>query len=102
MPPAFAQADLWVLTLALERMTAMSFTRIGKIIAHLAFWFGLLSIAMALLFLFAPEFRTTDGQLYSGNPGNKLDVGFKYIVIGVALGVLCEISSKKDKRDAPA
>lgn len=72
----------------------MFFTRIGTIIAHLAFWVGLLGFATALLLIFGPEFQTDDGQIVFKNLGKKLDSGAKFIVIGVALGVMCEISKK--------
>ena len=77
----------------------MFFTRVGTVLAHFLFWLGLLSVAMSLLFIFdvASVPRTTDGQM-AINPGKQLDSGTKYMLIGIALGILSEISTRINKQ----
>lgn len=80
------------------RVKVMSFTRVGIVLAHLLFWLGLFSVAMSLVFIFSgiPKPQTIDGQM-AINPGRQLDSGAKYMLIGLAIGVLCEISSRVNK-----
>ena len=77
----------------------MLFTRMGTFVAHLLVWGGLLNVAQGVYFLFGERWTTADGQPWPKNPGQMLDNGVKYFLIGLALGVLCEIASKKNRSD---
>lgn len=81
-------------------LRAMFFTLIGKIVAHLIFWFGLIRFSAALLIAFnTPDMETnaafsrrylgtaTTGEALSGNV-------FLYIFAAIILGVVCEISAR--------
>lgn len=85
----------------------MFFTRIGKVIAHLIFWLGLLRVAMGLFVAFG----TTDVEsnraaashyLAAATSGEAINEGVMYVLFAVALGVLCEVSSKRHKPDEQA
>ncbi|WP_155947749.1 hypothetical protein [Rhizobium sp. 2MFCol3.1] len=81
----------------------MFFTRIGKVVAHLIFWFGLIRVSAALLIAFnTPDLETnaafsrrylgtaTSGEAFS-------DKIFLYIIAAIILGVVCEISARQVK-----
>lgn len=83
----------------------MFFTRIGKVIAHLIFWFGLIRVAIALAIAFGTSDMESNAAfsrryLSTDTSGaalsNTLLLG---IAAAVALGVLCEISAKLIKAD---
>lgn len=83
----------------------MFFTRIGKVIAHLLFWFSVINISIA----FAGAFSTADLEsnrafashyLSAATTGEAIDKAQLYILLAVALGVLCELSAAKRKSDA--
>ena len=85
----------------------MFFTRIGKVIAHLMFWFSVIHISIA----FAGAFGTADMEsnrafasryLSATSTGEAISKAQLYILLAVALGVLCEISSKRNKPDEQA
>jgi hypothetical protein len=84
----------------------MFFTRIGKVIAHLIFWLGLLRIGSALFIAFTAADVETNAILsrrYLGTSttGEALsDKVILYVVAAIALGVLCEVSAKQAKADA--
>lgn len=85
----------------------MFFTRIGKVIAHLLFWLGLLRVATGFLVAFSAadvESNRAAAHRYLAavSSGEAIDEGMKYILLAVALGVLCEISSKKARPDEQA
>lgn len=80
----------------------MFFTRIGKIIAHLGFWIGILRIAMALSVATSTKDMETNAMLSrrylaAATSGEAINEATIYILVAVALGVLCEISSKRAK-----
>lgn len=81
----------------------MFFTRVGKVVAHVVFWLGLLRVASALLIAFtSPDMEAntafsrrylgtaTTGEALSGNV-------FLYIFAAIILGVVCEISARQTK-----
>ena len=85
----------------------MFFTRIGKVIAHLMFWFSVIHISIA----FAGAIGTADMEsnrafasryLSAETTGEAISKAQLYILLAVALGVLCEISSKRNKPDEQA
>ncbi len=85
----------------------MFFTRIGKVIAHLMFGFSVIHIAIA----FAGAFGTADMEsnrafasryLSAATTGEAINEGMMYILLAVALGVLCEISAKRVKPEEQA
>jgi len=85
----------------------MFFTRIGKVIAHLMFWASAIHIAIA----FAGAFGTADiasnrafasRYLLAATTGEAISKAELYILLAVALGVLCEISAKRSKPDEQA
>ncbi len=85
----------------------MFFTRIGIVFAHIAFWLGLFRVGMG----FFVAFGTTDMEsnraaarafLGATTTGEAINEGVIGIVLAVALGVLCEISSKRAKPDEQA
>jgi hypothetical protein len=76
----------------------MLLTRIGTVIAHLMFWGGLFSFAVALTAAIDPSMMTdAGGQPYFPNPGKSIDLNLKYRFFGLLLGVVCEISSRVNK-----
>ncbi|MCM5558470.1 hypothetical protein [Pleomorphomonas sp. JP5] len=81
---------------------AMFFTRVGKVIAYLGLALGFLRCAMGVFVGYASpdmESRVALSRRYFGSftSGQAIDQGMKFIVIAVALGVLCEISARKSK-----
>ena len=82
----------------------MSFTRIGKVIAHLMFWLGTLRTGMGFFVAFGTDNmennRAAAGRYLAGaTSGEAINEGMTYVILAVALGVLCEISSKRDRQD---
>ncbi len=81
----------------------MFFTRIGKIIAHLIFWFGLIRVAIASAIAFSASDMDSNAAfsrryLSTATSGEALsNTLFLCIAAAVALGVLCEISAKLTK-----
>lgn len=74
----------------------MAFTKIGQVIAVLAFVLGVLLIGYVLLTGFEPIMGTeveTGKEVMLFNPAEALMNGIKYVLIGVTLGVVTEISS---------
>jgi hypothetical protein len=75
----------------------MFFTRIGKILAHLMFWLGLLRVAMGFLFaLGTPDMESNRAAarhfLSAATTGEAINEGMIAILVAVALGILVEIS----------
>lgn len=81
----------------------MFFTRIGKLLAHLAFWTNLLSLLLGFYFaysavdmeqnmLLSRQFLGTD------TTGEAIDRASRNILLSIALGVLCEISTRRSSR----
>ena len=74
----------------------MAFTKIGQVIAVLAFVLGVLLMGYVLLTGFEPIMGTeveTGQEVMLFNPGEALMNGIKYVLFGVTLGVVTEISS---------
>lgn len=85
----------------------MFFTRIGKVIAYLIFWLGIIRVGMG----FSGAYGAADMEsnrifasryLAASTTGEAINEGIMYILLAVALGVLCEISSKWNKPDEQA
>lgn len=71
----------------------MFFTKVGQVIAWLAFVFGLLRAGMGIVLALngIPSAR----YLGSASTGEAIDQGVIIMAIGVALGVLYEISKAR-------
>ncbi|MDH4439173.1 MAG: hypothetical protein QE284_02180 [Rhizobium sp.] len=76
----------------------MFFTRIGKVIAHLIFWGSAVKLATALFVALS----TSDMEgnraaaaryLSAATSGDAMDEAVVGLLLGLALGVLCEISA---------
>ena len=82
----------------------MFFTRIGKMIAHLMFWLGIARVALG--FIGASGSADIESSrafasryLAAATTGEAINEGMMRILLAVALGVLCEISSQRNKPD---
>ena len=78
----------------------MIFTRLGAIIAYIGLGMGILRVAMgifiATMFDDANSYAAASKRyLGSASTGEAIDTGVFYIVVSVALGVLCEISKNR-------
>jgi hypothetical protein len=74
----------------------VAFTKIGQVIAVLAFVLGALLAGYVLLTGFEPMMGTeveTGKEVMLFNPADALMNGIKYVLFGVTLGVVTEISS---------
>jgi hypothetical protein len=76
----------------------MAFTILGRIVAVLAFAYGVLTIFMAFD-LATSDLPDEQLRLYLGNKttGQTLDLGVLYIVFSIVLGVLTDISNSVAK-----
>lgn len=77
----------------------MFFTKIGKVFAHLGFWSGVFKVIVGLFIAFGSSDMASNriaAQRYFGeeNSGAIIDQGTTYLLIALALGILCEISSR--------
>lgn len=77
----------------------MFFTKIGRVIAWLAFVFGALRVVMG--FLVATITTSNEAMvaaskryLSASTSGEAIDAGVELLVFGVAIGILVEISLK--------
>lgn len=78
----------------------MFFTKIGKILAHLLFWLGLLRVGMGFLFAVGtPDMENNRAAarhfLGAANTGEAINEGMIAILVGIALGILAEISARR-------
>jgi hypothetical protein len=100
IPPA--QAKVAAGDGTLESSADMDFTRVGRIFAHLFFWYGILGVAFSLYQGFAtfkfPEEMMAQSKWLTREIGGAMSVAF----MGLALGVLSEISSKRHEPDEQA
>ena len=85
----------------------MFFTRIGKIIAHLMFWSAAFQLAVSCHFAFTtPDMESNRAvarrYLSAESTGEAISDGMRYILLALALGVLCEVSSRRNKPSGPA
>jgi hypothetical protein len=82
----------------------MFFTRIGKVIAHLIFWIGLVNVGLGILVGFNTDSLESNRAvaklwLRASTSGEAIDKALMYMAFALALGVLCEISSRMNKAD---
>lgn len=79
----------------------MFFTRIGGIVAWLAFVGGALRMASGLLVAQSENYEALARRyLGSKTPGEAIDGGMMMLVFGIGLGILVEISrSARSPRD---
>lgn len=81
----------------------MFFTRIGKVVAHLFFWLGLIRASIALAIAFGATDLESNAYLSSrylgtATSGEALSNTLMVFIVGaIALGVLCEMSVKLSK-----
>lgn len=82
----------------------MFFTRIGKVVAHLIFWGSSIRLAFAFFIAFtSPDVDVNRavatrylGAATSGKAINQASIG---LLLGLTLGVICEISSRKGRSE---
>lgn len=80
----------------------MSFTSIGKIIAHLFFWYGSFTVVFYLYHgLSASEVADVSAALKK-YMADGIGEGMNRVFYGVALGVLCEITTMRNRPEAEA
>jgi hypothetical protein len=98
----FAQAKVAADCSLWESSAAMDFTRVGRNFAHIFFWWGMLGVAFSLYQGFTaftyPEEMMAQSKWVSREVGEAMTLAF----MGLALGVLCEISAKRDEPDEQA
>lgn len=75
----------------------MFFTKVGKVLAYIIFALGVLRVALGLLIAFGAHSMTDNAAaarqyLGASNTGEAINEGTIYILVAVALGILCEIS----------
>lgn len=75
----------------------MFFTAVGKILAYLGFGFGVLRVGLGFQIASqSPDMEANVAAareyLAAANTGEAINEGFTYILVSVALGILCEIS----------
>ncbi|MBC2835144.1 hypothetical protein [Paragemmobacter straminiformis] len=73
-------------------------------IAHLLFWFGIMRVSFDILVAFrtdTAEANQAAAQAYltAATTGEAINIGILYVLLGVALGVLCEISGRRSKAE---
>ena len=80
----------------------MFFTRLGRTFAHVYFWSGMVAVVYSLIAGLTafeyPEQFMAQSKWVSRELGEGMTIAF----MGLALGVLCEISSKRNKPDEQA
>lgn len=72
--------------------TTVFFTMLGRIVAWLLLVFGCLRVALAVAVVSTTGESTYERYLGSSTTGEAIDGGLLYIVLGIALGVIAEIS----------
>lgn len=80
----------------------MFFTKVGKVLAYIIFALGVLRVALGLLIAFGAHSMSDNAAaarqyLGASNTGEAINEATIYILVAVALGVLCEISSNRRK-----
>ena len=83
-------------------IVAMSYTSIGRVVAHLFFWFGVFQIALTIYYGFSMSEVIEARSAISKQLTSEFGEGMNRVFFGVSLGVLSEISSKRNKLDAEA
>ena len=83
----------------LESLTVMDFTHVARTFAHIFFWYGILGVVFAFYQGFTafefPEGLQAQSKYLTREVGGAMTVAF----MGLALGVLCEISLKRTTPD---
>jgi hypothetical protein len=86
----------------LESSAVMDFTQTGRTFAHIFFWYGMIGVVFSLYQGFTafdyPDDMRAQSKWLTEQIGGAMSVAF----MGLALGVLCEISSKRNKPDEQA
>jgi hypothetical protein len=83
----------------------MFFTRIGKVLAHLVLWGSVLRIGMCLFIILSPMEMDAKEEVvrrYIGaggleSLGPRINRAGMALIVAVSLGVLCEISARKQQ-----
>lgn len=80
----------------------MDFTRTGRTFAHIFFWYGMIGVVFSLYQGFTafdyPDDMRAQSKWLTQQIGGAISVAF----MGLVLGVLCEISSRRHKPDEEA
>lgn len=79
----------------------MFFTRIGKIVAHLLLWLGVFRVGMGFVIAYGtPDMESNRlaarNYLAAATTGEAINEGMISILAAIALGVLCEISARRN------
>lgn len=82
----------------------MFFTRIGTLLAYIGFGLGIIRTALGFSIALGTEnmdsnIAAAQRYLAASNTGEAINEGLTYIIVSVALGILCEISRSR-KADA--
>lgn len=77
----------------------MFFTKIGRVIAHVGFWVGIFHVLAGLFIAFnSPDMASNriaaQSMFGEENSGEVIDQAITYLLAAIALGILCEISSR--------
>lgn len=70
----------------------MFFTRVGSVLAKLVFGLGVFAVILAIGLMLIGEDVLTRRYLGSKTIGQSLDQGMYMMLVGIALGILSEIS----------
>ena len=78
----------------------MFFTKIGKILAYIGFGLGFLRVATGYWIAFGAtnaneNLAAARRYLAASGTGEAINEGYIYMLVSVALGILCEISSNQ-------
>lgn len=85
----------------------MFFTRIGKIVAHLMLWLGVFRVGMGFIIAYGtPDMESNRlaarHYLAASTTGDAINQGMISVLAAVALGVLCEISARRNSSNEQA
>ena len=77
----------------------MLFIKIGKVLAHLIFWFSLIQLLLAFTLAFGTETMEANraaAQRYlsAGTTGEAINEAQRYLLIGLVLGIVSEIGTR--------
>ncbi len=78
----------------MESLAIMDFTRTGRVFAHIFFLYGFFGVAFALYQGFAAAEIPNGTNAISAHLIREVGQGMTTALLGLALGVLCEISSR--------
>lgn len=77
----------------------MNFTRIGRVFAHIFFWYGILGVAVAVYYVFSASGVSQDTRAVAAYLSKEVGQGMTNTLMGLAIGILCEISAKMHMDD---